>query len=113
MAKQPPDVVSGAYPLYGNKYIQFGSLSPWTGDATDESDASIRTNLTSIDVGIVTLDDTSGVSIGTDGAGTNYFIQVERVVSSGAFLVVRDTQSASLGTQSFSYLIIGDIDATD
>ena len=112
MAKQPNDVVSGAYPLYGNKYIQFGSLAPWTGTATDESDASIRTNLTNIDAALVTVDDTYGLAIGTDGAA-NLYLEIERVVSSGAVTVSRTTQAASLGNQSFSYILIGDIDATD
>ena len=112
MAKQPNDVVSGAYPLYGNKFIQFGSMAPWTGTATDESEASIRTNLTSIDCAICSVDDTYGLSIGTDSAA-NMYLEIERVVSSGAVTVSRTTQAASLGNQSFSYILIGDIDATD
>lgn len=112
MAKQPNDVVSGAYPFYGNKYIQFGSLAPWTGTATDESEASIRTNLLNIDCAIISIDDTYGLAIGTDAAA-NLYMEIERVVSSGAVTVSRSTQAASLGNQSFSYILIGDIDATD
>lgn len=115
MAKQPNDVVSGAYPLYGNKYIQFGAASPWTGDATDESDATIRTNLTKIDCAMITIDDTYGVATGTDGTVGVHVqnLAIERVVSSGAVAVVRSSQAAAQGAQSFSYVLIGDIDATD
>jgi len=112
MAKQPNDVVSGAVPLYGNKYIQFGSLAPWSGDATDESEASIRTNLTNIECAVVSIDDTYGLAIGTDAAA-NMYLQIERVVSSGAVVVSRTTQAASLGNQSFSYIMIGNVDSTD
>ena len=112
MAKQPNDVVSGAVPFYGNKYIQFGRLAPWSGDATDESDASIRTNLTTIECAICSVDDTYGLSIGTDAAA-NMYLEIEPVIASGAFTVSRTTQAASLGNQSFSYLVIGTVDATD
>ena len=113
--RQPRDVVSGAFPLYGNKYIQFGSEDPWTGTATDESDASIRTNLTNIDCAMISCDDTYGVATGTDGTVGIHVqnLAIERVVSSGAVTVTRSTQAAAQGQQTFSYVLIGDVDATD
>jgi len=115
MAKQPNDSVSGAVPFFGNKYIQFGSENPWTGNATDESDASIRTNLTNIECAMISIDDTYGVATGTDGTVGVHVqnLAIERIVSSGAVLVSRSTQAAAQGGQTFSYILIGNVDATD
>lgn len=112
MAKQPGDSCTGAVPFYGNKYIQFGSLDPWTGEATDESEASIRTNLTTVECAMATIDDTYGLAIGTDAAANTY-LEIERVVSSGAVTISRTTSAAALGGQSFSYLMIGTQDDTN
>ena len=112
MGSQPPNNVTGAVPLYGDRYIQHGSEDPWTGTATDESDALIRTNLTEIDTAVISVDDTYGIAIGTD-ADNNMYLAIERVVSSGTVKVVRTTQAASLGQQSFSYIMIGTQNTTD
>ena len=110
MGNQPPDNCSGAVPLFGRYYIQFGREDPWTGTATDESNATIRTNLTTIEMGIATVDDTDCVAEGTD-ATKSEVLYVEPVVSSGAVTVHRKTNGAS--TQSFSYILIGTQDVTD
>lgn len=104
--KQPPDNVSGAVPLFGNKYIQYGS----TAFTSTESDCAIRTNLTAIDCGIVTVDDTGAIATATD-ASVDSMLAVERVISSSAFMIVRSTQhAASNSAQTFSYIVIGDAD---
>jgi len=110
MANQPNEGgVSGAIPFYGNKYIQFGSLA----FTTTESDKAIRTNLSNIEVGLVTYDDTVASATATDAAA-NSNLAVERVISSGAFLVVRSTQdAANHSAATFSYVCIGNVDATD
>jgi len=114
MANQPPNNVSGAYPLFGNKYIQFGSTG-FTGANTDVSDVSIRTNLARIDCAVVTIDDTYGIATATDyDAGVHLQnLSIERIVSSGAVTVTRSTEAAAAGEQTFSYVLIGDVDTTD
>jgi len=110
MSKQPNEgAASGAYPLYGNKYVQFGSHA----FTTTASDYAVRTNLTNIEVGVVTYDDTIAVTLGTDTAA-NSNLAIERVLTSGAFLVVRSTQDAANHTgATFSYIVVGNVDATD
>lgn len=114
MAKQPPDNCSGAYPLFGNKYIQFGNNNYFSGTATDESEAFIWTNLTHVDTGIALADDTYAAGTGTDGTvGVHVMnLLVERVVSSGLVKVSRSTQAGAQGACPFSYILIGDQDDT-
>jgi len=114
MAKQPPDNVTGAYPLYGNLYIQCGKTG-FTGTLTDASDMTIRTNLSTIECAICSVDDTYGIATGTDGtAGVHVQnIAIDRSISSGAMTVVRSTQAAAAGEQTFSYIVIGTQDTTD
>ncbi len=110
MANQPnAGAVSAAYPFYGNKYIQFGS----TAFTTTESDKSIVTSLTNIEMGLVSYDDTMAIATATDDA-CNSLLAVEREINSGAFLVVRSTQdAANHSAATFSYFLIGNVDSTD
>ena len=114
MAKQPPDNLTGAYPLAGNLYIQAGS-SGFTGTLTDASDMSIRTNLTAVECAVISCDDTYGSATGTEySAGVNIQnLAIERVVSSGAVTVTRSTTAAAAGEQKFSYILIGTQDDTN
>ena len=108
MAKQPNEV-SGAYPFYANRYIQYGQ-GAFVGN---ETNVLVKTNLTAIDAGIITETDTSAIALGTDAA-VNDTYTIERTVTSGSFPVHRSTQSAlNLSAPSFSYFIIGNVDATD
>jgi len=110
MSNQPNEgAVTGAYPFHGNKYIQFGSLA----FTTTASDIAIKTNLTNIEVGLASYDDTVALLTGTD-ASANSLLAVEKVVASNAFLVVRSTQDAATHSgATFSYIVIGNVDATD
>lgn len=114
MAKQPPDNVTGAYPLYGNLYIQCGK-SGFTGTLTDASDMTIRTNLSTIECALCSVDDTYGIATATDAhAGVHsQQIAIDRAISSSAFTVLRSTSAAAAGEQTFSYLVIGTQDTTD
>lgn len=114
MAKQPPDSATGAYPFFGNLYIQAGSTG-FTGTLTDASDMTIRTNLTTIKCAVATIDDTYGIATGTDAhAGVHsQQIAIDRTPASGAVTVYRSTSAAAAGEQTFSYFMIGTQDATD
>ena len=110
MSNQPNEgAITGAYPFHGNKFVQFGSLAFTTTSDT----IAVRTNLTNIEVGLASYDDTVALLTGTDAA-CNSMLAVEKVVASNAFLVVRSTQDAAKhSAATFSFIVIGNVDATD
>jgi hypothetical protein len=110
MAKQPLDNCSGAYPLFGNKYIQFGRET-WDSEDTQHL---VRTNLTTIDFGVAVSADTFAGVAGTDATDGVFEVDLVTGSSSNTVTISRNTQQESEQAGSlFTYMFIGTQDVTD
>lgn len=108
MANQPGNVCSGAHPFFGDLYIQFGTIQPFTGTSTDATSAAIRTNLSTIEFAIASVADTYASGFGTD---VTHPVSIDRAITSGATYLHRSTNGVN--NYVYNYLLIGTLNATD
>lgn len=111
MARLSRDSFPGLIPLGGSAelYLQVGK-GTFSGVYTDSTDMPLRTQLTHVDFGVVSVAET--YSPATDATMTQYSVFSDYAVSSGAITLFRSSQAAVSGLP-FKYVLIGRVEATD
>ena len=110
MARLSRDSFPGLIPLGGsdNQYLQIGS-GAFSGVYTDSTDMPLRTQLTHVDFGIVSIAETYSPT--TDNTMTPYAVYSDFAVSSGAITLTRSSQGA-VSSLPFKYVLIGRVEDT-